>query len=71
MGRRIEKYQIPFAVNMLKDQPDKTKFTWSVKALPWLVLADQKHIVQVEGFGIDELDERLPTMEREKKLEGM
>ena len=30
-----------------------------VKSLPWLVLADEKCIVVAEGFGLDELDDKI------------
>jgi len=55
----IAKYQIPFAVGVLKDQPDKTKFDWGVKALPWLMLTDVQHVVQAEGFTVTELEEKI------------
>jgi hypothetical protein len=55
----VAKYQIPFPCGLLKDQPDKTKFTWGVKALPWLILTDRQHIVQAEGFAMDKLAEEV------------
>ena len=55
----IAKYQIPFAVGVLKDQSGKTKFAWGVKALPWLILTDKQHVVQAEGFAIDKLAEEV------------
>jgi len=55
----IAKYQIPFAVGVLKDRPDKTKFAWGVKALPWLILTDRQQVVRAEGFAIDKLAEEI------------
>ena len=39
--------------------------SWGVHALPWLILTDKEHIVQAEGFGIKEQDEKIMTL-REK-----
>jgi len=50
---------------MIQDNAEKTKFDWGVKSLPWLLLTDGKHIVQAEGFSINELYERIATL-REK-----
>ncbi len=55
----ITKYQIPFPCGLMKDQPDKTKFAWGIKALPWLLLTDKQHMVQAEGFAIDKLAEEV------------
>jgi hypothetical protein len=30
-----------------------------VKSLPWLILTDKAHIITAEGFGLDELDEKI------------
>jgi len=50
---------LPFQVGMIQDDEEKTRFNWGVKSLPWLILTDQKHIVTAEGFGIDELDDKI------------
>ncbi|MEJ2647688.1 MAG: redoxin domain-containing protein, partial [Sedimentisphaerales bacterium] len=36
----------------------KTLFNWGVKALPWLILTDQEHVVLDEGFAVSELGEK-------------
>lgn len=36
--------------------------SWGVQSLPWLILTDKKHIVQAEGFSINELDEKITTL---------
>ena len=41
-----------------KDAQQQRK-AWGVRALPWLILTDKRHIVRAEGFGLAELDERL------------
>jgi len=35
-----------------------------VKSLPWLILTDKEHIVIAEGFGLDELDEKIKEIEK-------
>jgi len=61
----VKKYKIPFAVGMVQGDEEKTRFTWGVKSLPWLLLTDGKHIVRAEGFSINELNERIAIL-REK-----
>ena len=35
---------------------------WGVAGLPWLILADEKHVATAEGFSVDGLDDLLaPT----------
>jgi len=61
----VKENNVPFPVGMIQGNEEKTRFTWGVKSLPWLILTDKKHIVQAEGFGINELDEKITTL-REK-----
>lgn len=55
----MKKNNILFPVGMVKDDEEKTRFNWNVKSLPWLILTDRKHIITAEGFGLDELDEKI------------
>jgi len=61
----IKDNNIHFPVGMIQNDVEKTRFTWGVKALPWLILTDKEHIVQAEGFNINELDHKITTL-REK-----
>ena len=61
----VKENNIPFSVGMVQGDEEKIRFTWGVKSLPWLILTDKKHIVQVEGFSINELNERISIL-REK-----
>ena len=45
---------------------DKTRFTWGVKALPWLILTDKQHTVRAEGFNINELDDKITTLRKKQ-----
>jgi hypothetical protein len=35
------------------------RFAWGVKSLLWLILMDQQHIVEANGFSLVELDEKI------------
>ncbi|MHC4624879.1 MAG: TlpA family protein disulfide reductase, partial [Planctomycetota bacterium] len=37
----------------------QVRLRWAVRSLPWLILADRQHVVAAEGFGINELDEKM------------
>jgi hypothetical protein len=50
---------IPFPVGKIQGDVEKTRSTWGVQSLPWLILADNKHIVFSEGFQLGELDNQL------------
>jgi protocatechuate 3,4-dioxygenase beta subunit len=49
-----QKIQIP--VGLVPGDADEVRVSWSVKALPWLVLADARHVAKAEGFAVGELD---------------
>ena len=53
------RYQITFPVAVLGEDAQETRFKWGVESLPWLILANKDHVVQAEGFGIEEVDEKL------------
>ena len=47
---------------MIQGDEEKIRFTWGVKFLPWLILTDKQHIVQADGFSINELDEKITAL---------
>jgi len=53
-----KKYNVPFSA-IVEGDAKKIRFDWGVKSLPWLILTDQKHIVEANGFSLAELDERI------------
>jgi len=55
----VEKNNITFPVGMIQDDDEKTRFNWGIKSLPWLILTDSKQVVTAEGFGLDELDDKI------------
>ena len=50
---------VPFAAKTITHDVEKIRFAWGVKSLPWLILTDQKHIVEANGFSLAELDGRI------------
>jgi hypothetical protein len=58
----VKKNNIPFQVGMVQGNEDKTRFTWGVRSLPWLILTDKEHIVTAQGFRLDELDEKITAL---------
>jgi hypothetical protein len=58
----IQQNNIPFPVGTLRGDEGKTRFTWGVKSLPWLILTDRSHVIHAEGFGFDSLDNMIEEM---------
>ena len=58
----IREQDISFPIGMIAGDEEKTRFTWGVRSLPWLILTDQKHIVTAEGFALTELNEKLKIL---------
>ena len=50
---------IPFSVGMIEENVEKTRFTWGVRSLPWLILTDSRHLVVDSGFGLSGLDDKI------------
>jgi hypothetical protein len=49
---------IPFPIGMIDKDIEKSRFTWGVKSLPWLILTDRRHLVIDAGFGLSELNDK-------------
>jgi len=62
----VKKNDVPFPLGWIEGDEGKTRFTWGVKSLPWLILADRKHIVQAEGFAPAELDARIQKINKKQ-----
>jgi len=50
---------IPLPIGMVQGDVEKSRFTWGVRSLPWLILTDQKHVVRAGGFALAELDDKI------------
>lgn len=55
----IKKNSIPFPVGMAQGDETKTRLTWGIRSLPWLILTDKEHVMRAEGFSISELGKEL------------
>jgi hypothetical protein len=53
------KYNVPFSIGMIQGDAEKTRFTWGVRSLPWLILTDNSHVVVSQGFSIGDLDKQI------------
>lgn len=42
-------------VGMIQGDPYNTLLAWGAKGLPWLILADEQHIITNAGFSLDDL----------------
>jgi hypothetical protein len=63
----VKNNDIPFPVGMIQDNEDKARLNWGIKSLPWLILTDSNHVVAAEGFGIDELYDKIEGAGNEKR----
>jgi len=56
---------IPFTAKTINHDAEKTRFAWGVKSLPWLILADERHVVRAEGFGLDTFDDQIEALQKQ------
>lgn len=59
LGSWAKENDLPFPVGIVQADGQKTRFTWGIKSLPWLILTDAQHIVRAQGFGIEALETKL------------
>lgn len=55
----MKKHNIPFPMGMIVRDTQKTRHTWGVRSLPWLILTNRNRVVVAEGFPLVELENRL------------
>jgi hypothetical protein len=55
----VSQNAISFPVGTIGGDEEKTRLAWGVKALPWLILTNRQHVVKAEGFGLQELNEKI------------
>jgi beta-lactamase regulating signal transducer with metallopeptidase domain/protocatechuate 3,4-dioxygenase beta subunit len=55
------KEQSAVSIGSMKDSTPRATSSWGVQTLPWLILTDKNHVVQAEGFSIDDLDKTLQS----------
>ena len=57
----IKNQNISFPIGMIQDDAEKTRFTWGVRSLPWLILTDKSHVVSSNGFSLGELYDKIQS----------
>ena len=55
----LEQNQITLPVGIVEKGNDNFQSTWGAKSLPWLILTNEQHVIQAEGFSINELDKSI------------
>jgi beta-lactamase regulating signal transducer with metallopeptidase domain/type II secretory pathway component GspD/PulD (secretin) len=59
----IDNQNVTFVCGNIENDADDVLFRWGVRAQPWLILTDQNGVVRAEGFGFEQLDEKLKVEE--------
>ena len=55
----VKEYNIPFTIGIVRGNEEKTRFSWGVQSLPWLILTDSEHVINAEGFALSDLEEKI------------
>jgi len=58
----VKDNSIPFSVGLIQADEEKIRFNWGVRSLPWLILTDKEHVVEAEGFNVNELDGKIKAI---------
>jgi len=61
------KDRISFPIGVIDRYADNLRRAWGVKQMPHLVLTDHEHVVIAEGFGLDELVEKIEEARNENR----
>jgi hypothetical protein len=54
-----EQLDITYEIATMVGDLRAIRWSWGVEALPWLILTDRDHVVTAEGFGLDELEDKI------------
>jgi L-ascorbate metabolism protein UlaG (beta-lactamase superfamily) len=65
----LKENQIPFPVGTTTAQMNKSRIEWGVKSLPWMILTDRRCVVTSEGFGLDDISEKVRQADSKPQLE--
>jgi len=63
----VREQKIPFPVGKADADLRKMRQTWGIRSFPWLILADEEHIVRAEGFGPGDIEAVLVETEEMRK----
>jgi protocatechuate 3,4-dioxygenase beta subunit len=59
LDKWIKKMNVSIPVGIVTGDINDVRFNWNVQSMPWLILTDRQHNVIAEGFGIDELNDKI------------
>ncbi|MHC5077301.1 MAG: hypothetical protein ACYTFM_12865, partial [Planctomycetota bacterium] len=62
LDEQLQKFNISIPVGIIGENKSEIRLNWGIESLAWLVLADAEHIVKAEGFGIEELEEKIEQL---------
>jgi hypothetical protein len=54
---------ISLPVGVAQSGEEEVRFNWGVKSLPWMILTNSSHVVQAEGFSLNDLDSKIDMNE--------
>ncbi len=54
----VKENEVSFTVGMVEGDEEKVRLRWGVKSLPWIILTDEKRVVEAEGVSIRDVDKR-------------
>jgi hypothetical protein len=55
----VKEQGITLPISAITGDTRRTRFAWSVESLPWLILADRRHVIRAQGFALDELNKKI------------
>jgi hypothetical protein len=64
----VRENDISFPVGMIEGEEEKTRSAWGVRSVPWLILTDKRHVIRAEGFGINELNEKIAALKEKERI---
>ncbi len=58
----IEQRDVTLPVGRIRTDVAATRLAWGIKSLPWLILANERHVVTAEEFAVAEVEDQLVTI---------
>jgi len=58
----LRENEVEITIGTTSGNESNVRYNWAIKSLPWFVLTDSEHIVIGEGFGLNELDEKIGSL---------
>jgi hypothetical protein len=55
----LKENNISLHTGIIKADHEKTASKWGMASLPWLILTDAEHKVRADGFGVDDIEDKI------------